>query len=902
MKIWRQWSSKEKYYMKVERLRCLHLENPLGTDRMPYFSWVLTSERENVVQKSFRIVVTDEDGETAWDSGSVNTDKSTFVVYEGKTLKSRTRYDWTVCVTDNYGEQDKASGWFETAFLNKEDWSAKWVRSPFETFEREAFFGQQPPAVMFRQEIELKKRVKKARMYATCHGVYRLTINGTRADDREFAPEYTVYRDYICYQTYDVTDLLNEGENVIGMHVGDGWYHGYMTKAQDADHDPNPAILTQLEVTYDDGSADTFVSDETVRVSESPVRHSDLFAGEKYDANLMPYGWDMPGFDESEWLEAGTCDFGYDRLHAQYGEPVKVVKILPVKEITISPKGERVIDFGQVIAGRVRIRVDLPKGKKVRISHTESLDGWGNFFDNNPTADQRVEFVSDGKAQTYEPYFTFMGFRYVMVDGIDDLKAEDICAVVLSSKKEDLGTFECSVPELNRLYLNTRWSQTANMISIPTDCPQREKAGWLGDIQVYTKTAMLNEDLTAFLTRWLDNVDCEQKDNGSVPFLSPLGGAIIGQYQMYEAQYQTPNAVAPAGWADAIVLVPYYMYQITGNTVILEEQYDAMKKWCDFVIKTARENHPADSSLPEEIDQYLWDTGFHYGEHLIPSYSKDGYGEKTFAAIAASTKYVAPIYQYFTLCCFAEIAELLGQTEDAAYYGTMRDKVKYAFEHGVIDAEGNMPADLMGAYAMPLYYGLVPETLKAGFVDSLNRKIDENGGCLDTGFLGTPILQDALCMNGGTKTAYDLLFMDREPSWLSQVKQGATTIWESWFSLDETGTPFVNEMMGMKFSISLNHYASGCVDDWMFRYINGIRSKAPGYKKIHIEPVMDERVTWAKRTYKSEYGRISTEWKVEKGMFTMTVEIPCNTSAEIVLPDGSRYDCGSGTRSYSCKL
>lgn len=880
--------------LRLKDLKCMHLVQPLGIEGIPYFSWILESDEENVMQRSYHLQVRDNENRIVWDSARQTSEQSTYVEYRGDDLKSRTRYLWKVRVEDNHGNKAEASSEFETAFLNRKDWQAKWVKSPLPIIERQAHLGDQPPAAMFRQKIILNKKVKMARLYATCHGVYRLTVNGKRPDDREFAPECTVYREYLCYQTYDVTELLNTGINIIGMHVGDGWYHGFMTKAQDETYDPALAVLTQLEVTYEDGTTDCFGSDETVKVKESPVRCSDLFAGERYDANRMPYGWESAEFIDDEWLDVVPADFGYQNLKAQYGQPVRPIMILPVKNVLTSPKGERIIDFGQVIAGRVRLNIHEPSGTKVTVIHTEGLDAKGNFFDNNPTADQRIEYISDGNEQVYEPYFTFQGFRYVMVDGIKDLNEEDITAVVLSSEKENAGTFACSNADINRLYENTRWSQHANMLSLPTDCPQREKAGWTGDIQVYTKTALLNEDITPFLTRWLENLACEQKENGSVPFVVPLAGAYIGQYEMYAEQFKTPEAVSPAGWGDAAVLVPFYMYCLTGNMQILKQQYESMKNWCDFVLRTARENRPDGSMIPEEVEQYLWNTGHHYGEHLIPSYSRDGYGEGTFEAIRVSTKYVAPIYGYHSVSSMSEIARVLGNDGDADYYGEMAQNMKAAIQKGVIDEKGNMPADLMGAYAMPLFYRLVPENLKQTFAENLVRKIEENDGCLDVGFLGIPVLQDALCRIDRRDLAYDLLFNEKAPSWLYEVKHGATTIWESWFALDEDGAPFISEIYGMPFCMSLNHYAFGCVDDWMFRNINGINYEEPGFKKIRIQPQPDDRLDWAKRTFKSAYGEIVSEWEKKDGNFELFVKIPCNTTAVIVLPDGQRFERGSG--------
>ena len=893
-----------KKMLNLKKLKCLHMAEPIGIDENPYFSWQMESDEMGVMQASYRMIVTDESGKVVWDTGIVLSDSSTYIRYEGNPLESSTRYDWHVEVTDNHGNHAAADSVFETALLDKKEWKAKWVKSPLPTRERAAHLGEQPCASLFRKEFTLQKSVKRARLYATCHGVYQLTVNGIRPDDREFAPECTVYREYLCYQTYDVTELLELGQNVIGMHVGDGWYHGFMTKAEDESYDPAHAVLLQMDVVYEDGSMETVLSDKGIKVGKSAVLCSDLFAGEIYDANQMLYGWDKPDADSktdfAEWENAIEADFGYANLRAQLGQPVRPVMLLPVKEILVSPKGEKIIDFGQVIAGRVRMHVNVPKGTKIVISHTEGLDAQGNFFDNNPTADQRIEFISDGREQVYEPHFTFQGFRYITVSGVDELRAEDYTAVVLSSEKDDIGTFSCSNVDVTRLYENTRWSQRANMLSIPTDCPQREKAGWTGDIQVYTKTALLNEDISPLLTRWLENLAVEQKDNGSVPFVVPLAGAYIGMYKGYEQQFGTPDAVSPAGWGDAAVLIPYYMYQVTGNTEILKKQYDSMKKWCDFVLETARKNRPEDSTLPDEIEQYLWNTGHHYGEHLIPSYSKDGYGEKTFEAIRVSTKYVAPIYCYYSLTGMSGTAEILGYKEDAAYYSDKAEKVRDAFSKGVIDEEGNMPAELMGAYAMPIYYGLVPEKLKDHFAEKLVQILNENNGCLDTGFLGMPALQDALCKIGRTDLAYDLLFQEQAPSWLYEVRHGATTIWESWFALDEDGTPFCSQLGDFVFTMSLNHYAFGCVDDWIFRNVNGIDRLEPGYKKILIRPQLDDRLSWAKRSFNCEFGDIVTEWEKKAGKFQMKVSIPCNTTAVIVMPDGTEYEKGSGTYEFCC--
>lgn len=875
--------------------------SPRGIDVLPYFSWIIESDQHDLLQTAYHISVLDDRGEVVWDSGKVISNSSAFITYEGEPLKSKTTYHWTVAVFDNLGNSASASSDFETAYMKKNDWKANWVESPLETFERGTRFSEQPSASMFRKAFRLRGEIAKARLYATCHGIYRLTVNGERPDDREFAPEFTVYRDYLCYQTYDVTSHLKCGENAIGIYVGDGWYHGFMLQTIADDYRPGHAMLMQLEVEYADGTQETVISDESVRVSEGPVRFSDLFAGECFDANRIIDGWDRPGFDDSQWQKGIIIEHGYSNLKAQYGQPVRPIVTLPSKCVIVSPKGEHILDFGQVIAGRLRIKINAPKGAEIVLEHTEALDKDGNFFFNNPTAEQKVIYISNGQEALFEPYFTFHGFRYVRVSGLQFINPDDFTAILLTTEKENTGSFTCSNQDINRLYENIRWSQWANMLSIPTDCPQREKAGWTGDIQVYTTTGLLNEDLTPFLTRWLQNLVVEQRESGSVPVVVPNSGAYAKIIEkQYDDQYDLKGEFTSSGWGDAAVLVPFYMYQVTGNTHILRQQYDSMKKWCDFVLRTAKTNRPANSDLSDDIEQYLWNTGFHYGEHLIPSYSKDGYGEGTFEAIKISTQYVAPIYGYCSVACMAETAQVLGETEDMTHYSNMAEKIRDAFAKGVIREDGHMPAELMGAYAMPIYFDLVPERFKQLFADKLIQLLQKNNGCLDTGFLGTAVLLDAFSKIGRNDLAYDLLFQENAPSWLYEVQHGATTIWESWFALAEDGTPFVSNLDGNYFSMSLNHYAFGCVADWMFRHINGIDKGLPGFKHIIIKPHPDNRLQWAKRTFESEFGDITSDWYREDGKFHLDVKIPCNTTAEVILPDGTCHKVGSGQYSFKC--
>jgi alpha-L-rhamnosidase len=890
------------------------MDQPTGIDVTPYWNWKIESEENDTMQTAYQIKLwkSQEAHSIIYDTDKVDSEQSTYVMYQGEPLDSRTIYQVEVTVWDNHGNCDRACTTFETAFLNLSDWKAKWVISPIHRHKSEEGFGKQDPATHFRKNFTLKDKPVSARVYATCHGTYRLSVNGQRVDNREFAPEHTVAEKYLCYQTYDVASQLQAGANAVGLYVGDGWYlcpHSLPNAEIKHAH----AVLMQLEVTYPDGSHEIICSDDDMTVSYGPVLASDLYAGELYDANQTRKGWDEAGFDDSTWESAKLHDFGYSNLKAQLGEPVIPVMNLPVAQLLHSPKGETILDFGQVLSGRVSMKIHAPKGTQITLEHCEVLDKEGNYFNNimgvggiGMGCNQRDEYICDGSITCYEPYFTFHGFRYVRVIGVtvtesgvknapdsSTMTTEDFTAIVLSTQKKDIGSFATSDARINRLYENTRWSQRSNMMSIPTDCPQREKAGWTGDMLVYAKTAMLNEDCTPFFTRWLYNMSCDQDEYGIVPLVMPYDGAYPEIGKLMNQSFDGKGQGTSAGWGDAAVMVPYSMYEVTGNSAILTQQYDTMRRWCDYVITSCKK--PAkDSTLPLEIESYLWNTGFHYGEWLIPSQNKNGLDMNNMASILASSLcYTAPIFGWNSVAHFGKIASLLGNESDATHYQAIADKMKHAIQEGVIRKDGSMPSELMGAYVLPLYFDLVPDDRMDAFATHLVKLIEGNNYCLDTGFLGTPYLMDALCKIGRMDLAEKLLWQKQCPSWLFEVDMGATTIWESWYGYQEDGTP--NEL-------SFNHYSLGAVDAWMFKTIGGINSDGAGYKNIIIQPKVIGGLTCCRRSYISVYGEIVCDWKVVDDTMHLKVQIPCNTSATVILPDGSQQKVGSGRYEYSCQV
>ena len=845
--------------MKLTHLRTNHRVAPLGIDGKAEFSWQMESDMPGTVQTAYQITVTAH-GEILWDTGIVKKSKQSFIPYAGKPLRSCTRYTWYVTVWDNHGNCASESDSFETAFLVSDAWKAKWIESSIERPENAEYRpGNQPPAVQFEKVFLVSGEVKSARLYATAYGVYRPELNSKRLDDREFAPEYTVYRKLQYYQVYGVTHLLRTGENQLTLYVGDGWYLCPMCHPAEGEHHPYPAVLFQLEIWYADGKTETICSDGTEICRTGPILYSDIYWGSKYDATV-PF---------SKPQKVILRDYGYGQLAAQPMDPVRPVKLLKAEQVYTSPKGETIVDFGQILCGRARVFIDAPYGQEVIMSYFEQPDIEGNYL-NTMFATQRDIYVSDGKPRLFESPFVFYGFRYLKIEGADDSRPENFTAVLLTTQKENIGFFSCDEPRLNRLYQNIRWSQAGNMLSVPTDCPSREKAGYTGDLQIYAATAMVNEEMTPFLTSYLRNLKAEQTEDGVVPIVIPHSCNYDALIRNHAKSFGKEKLTGVAGWGDAAVIVPWEMYRMTGNVLILEQQYDSMKAWCDYILRTAKEER---GEYPEAFDGWLWNTGFHFGEWHIPSetYKPDHSHCKNTA------RYTAPLFGYRSVSLFSEICKVL-QTEDASYYGQAATHMKAAIQKTLM-AEGKMQAEFMGAYVLAIAFDLVPEEYKKAFADRLAEMVEQNGCKLDTGFLATPYLLDVLVKIGRADLAEAVFWQDDAPSWLYQVDMGATAIWESWFNLRPGENPGIT---------SFNHYAFGSVDSWILSYICGIKAEEPGFQKIRIEP-HPGRLSRLERTFRCPYGEIKVSIDGDK----LRVKIPCNTTATVIW-GGQKRICGSG--------
>lgn len=850
--------------MKLYDLKTRHMKNPV-IDKTPEFSWKIQSSKQDVTQEAYQIVVKSE-AQILWDTGKVRSRKQAFIEYEGEKLESRKRYDWTLTVWDSHGEKASETDYFETAFLKKSDWEAEWIECSFERKPANEYaFGSAFPPVLFERIFEIEGEIQDAKVYATAHGGYQLKINGTRPDDREFAPEFTPYDKLLYYQVYDVTELLKSGKNKLEMYVGDCWYFSTQARPVMEEYHKEPSVLFQIEITYKDQTKQIVVSDGTETCSVQHIVYSDLYQGEKQDYRIK----------DTQRYPVEIKDYGYNMLYAQPMPPIRPIKFLEAVEIIESQAGEMIVDFGQVVAGRARVTLDVPKDRAVTLEYYEVLDENGNYI-NTMFAPQKDIVISDGNVIEHEALFTFHGFRYIRVSGLDQVKREDFTAILLSTEKQNTGTFRCSDERLNRLYENVRWSQYNNMMSVPTDCPTREKAGWTGDILIYATTALMNEEMTPFLSNWLDIVRADQQDDGVIRIVAPYMKLYENLMLQTVKKFGDNKVTGVAGWSDAIVWVPYDMYKITGNQQVLKENFTAMEAWCEYIIRTAEEKR-GDHDIPYEQDRYLWNTGFHFGEWLVPS-RPDDTGEQ-YGICKESAFYIAPFFGYMTLRKMSEICKALKRDKEEKRYAMIAEKMKAAIQDGILRA-GLLPEYLMGGYVLAFAFDLVPEERKDCYKKQLINLIRQHEGCLDTGFLATPFILDTLCKIGEKELAYEVLWQNKRPSWLYEVDHGATTIWEAWDADDAC--------KGGRY-VSFDHYAFGCVDDWICRYMAGIDSDTPGFTHIVIKPDGGRRLRFCKRTFESEAGMIRTAWD-ERGL---EVSIPCNTTATVVW-NGITHEIGSG--------
>ena len=822
---------------------------------IPRLSWKLSGPARNIVQTAYSIrVATDKNFSSkngGWQSGKVSSGESVLQSYAGTPLQSGKRYYWQVKVWDANNNESAWSSpaFWETGFMQVSDWKAQWIE-PSQTEDRHM------PGLLVRKDFSVQKKIASARAYVTSHGFYELHINGKKVGDEVLTPGWTSYAKRLQYQVFDITALLQTGNNCVGAMLADGWYRGSLAWQNNwGVWGKKLGLLCQLQITFTDGSEQTIVTDNTWKGSQDgPVTRDGIYDGESYDAGKEMKGWSNAGFDDSKWKAVTVADVAKDNLLATQTVPVKKIQEIKPVRIFKTPKGLLVADFGQNMVGWIRLKVKGNAGTMVTIRHAEVLDKYGNFYtDNLRAATATAEYtLKGGDEETYEPRFSFFGFRYIAVNGYPgELKPEDVTGIVVHSEMKPTGMFECSNALINQLQHNIQWGQKGNFVDVPTDCPQRdERLGWTGDAQAFCRTAAFNMDVSPFFTKWLKDVAADQIADGAVPDVIPD---------------VLRNKETSAGWGDVSTIAPWTMYRVFGDKKILETQYPSMKAYVEYIRKKAG-------------DSYLWKGGSVFGDWLfyksMAQTENDGY---------TSPDMIATMFYAYSAHIVAQAASALGKTDDAQTYNNVFEKIKEVFNRNYVTAEGRIASESQTSYVLALQFDLLPEALRPKATQYLVDDIKQRKNHLSTGFLGTPYLCHVLSYNGRTDVAYDLLLQTTYPSWLYPVKMGATTIWERW---DGQKTDSTFEDVGMN---SFNHYAYGAIGDWMYRVVAGIEIGEPGYKHILIQPHPDKKFTYAKSSFESSYGQIASGWEMKDGKLVIKVKVPANTTATIILP-GAQMD------------
>ena len=863
--------------LKISEITTEYLRNPSGLGGRPWFGWILSSDKSQVRQQAYLLEIAEDKyfQNMIYDSGWTVSRESVHVEAEGFEPASCKKYFVRVKVRDGAEE----SGYGETAYFitgilkgngetKAKDWPAAFITA--ETPEDKI----RSASTYLQKEIEVSPNVQEAYACVTALGLYHFYINGQKVGADELTPGWTSYEKHLCYQIYEVTDLLKPGSNALGAMVGAGWYKGKMGFLHlRNNYGDRAGFLMQLVIRYKDGREEIVLTDESWKGGPAPVTFSEIYDGERYDARLEISGWNEPGFrKDKSWKPVTAIPFPKSALTAQPGAQVKKMEVLKAQRIFRTPKGEQVIDFGQNLSGWAAFTVRGKAGEEVRLQCFETLDAAGNVYTANlRTAKQEISYICAGMGEErYHPHFTFQGFRYVQVlSWPGELREESVKALVLYSDMEETGEFTCSNPLVNQLHSNIKWSMKGNFLDVPTDCPQRdERMGWTGDAQIFCRTSSYLRNTYTFFRKWLKDLAADQTEEGGVPHVVPyiISGKESGDWLLSQGTHSA------AAWADAAVINPWTLYLMYGDKVILEEQYESMKRWIEFMRKHARD--------------HIWNYKLQFGDWVALDAEEGSYFGATPNDLTCTAYYA------YSTGLFAKIAAALGRGGDAEeYQGLYREIVK-KFQNTFFGADGKLTAMTQTAHIVALYFDLAPEEYREQTAKELVKLLKKENGHLVTGFVGTPYFCHALSQNGYIEEAYDLLLKEDFPSWLYQVKMGATTIWEHWDGLKPDATMWSPDMN------SFNHYAYGAVGEWLYRVVLGMEpdEACPGWRRILITPRTGNAFDYAGGSYKSPYGLVKVHWeKTGTGRGRrLSVTIPPNAEGEIRLEKGAVLCDGGG--------
>lgn len=715
------------------------------------------------------------------------------------------------------------------------EWAGKWIRPAQD-------MGEVCP--VFVREFPAGKEIKRALLSVTAMGVYEARLNGERVGDFVLAPGWTVYKKRLQYQTYDVSKLLDR-ENRLEVTVGKGWYRspmpGWCNEEGKAERAAEPAgLIAQLEIAYEDGSEEVIYTDESWKAGESRIRFSEIYDGETYDA----------GFEPGEFLPAVCFAYTGGTLIPQQGEKIREQEHVAASRVFTTPAGETVVDFGQEVTGYVCFTVDARAGERVEISHGEMLDKEGNFYNSNyRSAKAKINYTCREGRQTYKPFMTFFGFRYIRLDRFPGTPAaEQFTAIAVHSDMKRTGYLRSSDALLNRLFSNIVWGQKGNFLDVPTDCPQRdERLGWTGDAQAFVRTASYNYDVEKFFTKWLADMAADQLPDGSIPHVIPAMSVGSGS----------------AAWDDASTICPWQIYLTYGNAAILRQQFDCMKKYVGFITASTQ-------------DPCLWTGGTHFEDWLGLDAPVGSYKGSSRADFIASAFYA------HSTDLVVRAGKVLG--EDVSEYEKLHGKIVQAFRTAFPDYRTQTE------HVLAVHFGLAQDAQKTA--DDLAEMVLSCGSRLETGFVGTPYLLHVLSSYGHTELAYTLLLRREYPSWLYPVTKGATTVWEHWDGVMENGDFWSDDMN------SFNHYAYGSVADWVYEVAAGIKpvEAEPGFARIQIAPHPDARLGWLEASLETRHGLVRSrwEWVEENGEKKLRYEITTPSPARIVI-EGKEREVEPGT-------
>lgn len=839
--------------MKIINMRTNHINNPLGFDMKDIkLSWIVENENydsKNIIGTQVIIGLNEELNEVIFDSG-ICSDINNLCFIPNIKLQPRTRYYWKVIAFDDKDERIISEiAWFETSKV-EEVWSGKWITP---NLNKEIH-------PILRKEFNLPNNLMSARLYISGLGVYETKINNQRVSDEYLAPGCNSYDFWVQYQTYDITKNLKEGNNTIDIMLGNGWYKGRFgfDGGYHELYGDKFIAIAEIIVTLENGEEIIIGTDETWKCTEAPVEFSGIYDGEVYNSKK-----EIEFRDNAKWETVSETSLNSDKFQARLSLPVKIKETRKVEKLIKTPKNEFILDFGQNVTGWVKFKVNKPSGETVSLCYSEIMQNDCFYKDNLRTAKAEFVYISNGEEREIQPHFTYFGFRYVKLEGFseEEINLDDFTACVVYSDIDQVGEIETSNKNVNKLFLNALWGQKGNFLDVPTDCPQRdERMGWTGDAQIFSMTACYNMYSVAFYTKFMYDLHEEQKRlEGAVPFIVPMikpendPGFVTGR--------------GAAAWSDAATVIPWVLYKQYGDISLLEEQFDIMKSWVDYMKRDDERTG----------NRRLWDVGFQFGDWLALD-GKNPYSPKG----GTDEGFIASSYYYYSTNLLIKAAKALKKDDIAKEYETLASEIKEAINKEYFTENGRCAINTQTALIVALYMDLVNDNIKERVAKDLEKKLLENGVHLSTGFVGTPYFCNTLSENKLNEYAYTLLLNDDYPSWLYAVKLGATTIWERWNSVLQDGS------IGDTGMNSLNHYAYGSIVEWMYSKMLGINpiEDAPGFKKFVLSPMPNGQLKYAKGSFNSPSGLIKSSWNIkDNGELEFEFNVPFNTEAIIKLPD-----------------